>query len=130
MPVIFQSHICRADLRANPRSYYVFGDNLQRAGLGGLARECRGEPNAIGITTKSKPSNAHNAFFSDADYDWLSELWKNEFDSLYRKLRVGSIVIFPVAPLGSGLAALPKVAPRCYSLLRAMTSSIAGEFHS
>lgn len=51
MPLLFQNTIRRAHLRANPKNLYLFGDNEQRRGLGGLARECRGEPNAVGIAT-------------------------------------------------------------------------------
>ena len=38
--------------RANPRAIYVFGDNLLRKGLGGQAKEMRGEPNTLGIVSK------------------------------------------------------------------------------
>lgn len=36
MPIIYQSRIYRADLRANPSVLYVFGDNPQRVGFSGL----------------------------------------------------------------------------------------------
>ena len=55
MPVIYQKRICRDDLRRNPNAVYIFGDNEARTGLGGQAREMRGEPNAMGIATKRSP---------------------------------------------------------------------------
>jgi hypothetical protein len=49
--------IYRRDLRANPESLYLFGDNTKRVGIGGQAREMRGEPNAVGIATKNAPGS-------------------------------------------------------------------------
>ncbi len=69
MPVIFQDHIERADLRRHPGRRYLFGDNEQRAGSAGQAAACRGEPNAIGIATKRSPSRTSDAYWSDADHD-------------------------------------------------------------
>lgn len=128
MPVIFQYRIYRQDLRNNRRSYYIFGDNLQRMGLGGQAREMRGEPNAIGIATKYAPTNEHRAFFLDADFPSIRLIWDQEFVPVYRALDAGHIVVFPSTPLGSGLAALPKVAPRCYDYLQKLVASIAGAY--
>lgn len=42
-------YIKRQDLKSNPNTQYLFGDNLKRSGFGGQAKEMRGEPNAIGI---------------------------------------------------------------------------------
>jgi hypothetical protein len=53
--IIYQKYIKREDLRANPTVLYVFGDNEARTGLGGQAKEMRGEPNAVGIATKASP---------------------------------------------------------------------------
>ena len=52
MPVIFMSSITREFVRNHPDFIFVFGDNLAKKGLGGQAREMRGEPNAVGIATK------------------------------------------------------------------------------
>lgn len=51
---------------------YLFGDNLLRKGLGGQAKEMRGEPNTLGIVSKKYPSNSLSSFYSDGDfYSWL-----------------------------------------------------------
>jgi hypothetical protein len=55
MTLIFQEWITRKDLRENPDKRYVFGDNVERRGYGGQAKEMRGEPNAIGVVTKWAP---------------------------------------------------------------------------
>ena len=63
-----QKFITRADLQANPKRLYLFGDNVMRAGLGGQAKEMRGEPNAVGVATKKAPHRGHLAYFTDAEY--------------------------------------------------------------
>ncbi len=65
MPIRREPHITRQMVRAEPEAYWVFGDNLARKGLGGKAREMRGEPNTIGIVTKRAPTMNPEAFFSD-----------------------------------------------------------------
>ena len=63
--------------KANPRSIYVFGDNLLRVGEAGQAsiRSCN---NAIGIATKKKPSMLKSSFFSDNEYDRESFILKTK----------------------------------------------------
>ena len=56
-------NISRAYVRANRDKLFLFGDNLERRGFGGQAAAMRGEPNAVGIPTKKKPSYAGDAFF-------------------------------------------------------------------
>jgi hypothetical protein len=66
--IIKWKRIYREDLRNNPDFMFLFGDNLQRTGLGGQAKEMRGEFNAIGIATKKSPSLSDDAFFTDEEY--------------------------------------------------------------
>ena len=44
--------ITRDKIKENPDVLYLFGDNLLRKGLGGQAKEMRGEPNTLGIVSK------------------------------------------------------------------------------
>ena len=67
--VIYQHRIFRKDLKNNPTVLYLFGDNRLRKGLGGQAREMRGEPNALGIRTKKVPNNHPLSFLSDDEYE-------------------------------------------------------------
>ncbi len=55
--VIRQRIITRAEVRANPDRYYVFGDNMTGTGYGGQAAQMRGEVNAVGVPTKWRPDN-------------------------------------------------------------------------
>ncbi len=112
MPVLFQERITRAEIRKHRDRLYVFGDNLERKGYGGQARECRGEPNAIGIPTKQAPSMRESAFFSDADYELWAESTKAAWNTLRDAVLDGKTVVFPKAGLGTGLAQLAERAPR------------------
>ena len=44
--------ITRDKIKENPDVLYLFGDKLLRKGLGGQAKEMRGEPNTLGIVSK------------------------------------------------------------------------------
>lgn len=68
MPLRYRRFITRQNLRAAPDTLFVFGDNLERRGLGGQAAEMRDEPSAVGVPTKHQPSRRAEAYFSDADF--------------------------------------------------------------
>jgi hypothetical protein len=89
--------------RANPRSIYIFGDNLLRVGEAGQAsiRSCN---NAIGIATKKKPSMLDSSFFSDKEYDKLEPFLKKEMDKIVDIMFSGNVdtLVFPKDGLGTG----------------------------
>lgn len=124
MPIVFQSVIRRADLRANRGVLYLFGDNEQRAGLGGQAKDMRGEPNAVGIRTKHKPSLEPDSFWVEGngpgchDPDYFIALVENDFASIRAELSRNKIVIIPMAGIGTGLARLDQGAPITFRYLR------------
>lgn len=102
-----QKWITRADLRSNPERRYVFGDNLARVGLGGQAREMRGEPNAIGVPTKVSPRQ----FMTDVTPGALIAI-DEAFHEVRTALLAGHDVVVPTDGLGTGLAELPTRAPK------------------
>jgi len=116
MPVIYQKFIRRQDLRDNRDRFYVFGDNVQRVGYGGQAREMRGEPNAIGVATKWAPSNDSNAFFDDG-MDCFHQVW-DDLAKVGFLLAEGKTVVVPEDGIGTGLAQLPRRAPKINSFLK------------
>ena len=118
MPIVYQKVICRADLQANPDVIYLFGDNDRRKGLGGQAKEMRGEFNSVGIRTKWAPLKDETAFFSDNDYNKIKAMWIADFADVRTHFRMDGVVVIPLAGLGTGRAELPARAPRLYKLLQ------------
>lgn len=125
MIVIKQHHIYRVDLKNNPRILYIFGDNLDRKGFGGQAKEMRGEPNAFGIATKR--SISHN-FPEDYFFDHQDDVF-NIIDEEFKKLRYWithnsegesvrfderewEALVIPSDGIGTGLSRLPETAPK------------------
>lgn len=119
MTIIYQKIIKRQDLRNNPRVLYLFGDNNKRCGMGGQAKEMRGEPNAIGVRTKLLPSNHPASFFSDEtskvamQNEWIT----SDLAQVITHLRSGGIVVIPSDGLGSGLARLKEKAKPTWEFL-------------
>lgn len=94
-------------LRAAPDTLFVFGDNLARHGMGGQAKEMRGEDNAVGLPTKRSPYE----FMRDDDLPTVQAVAANDIDKLRRHLRAGGTVIWPGDGIGTGLADLQYRAP-------------------
>lgn len=128
MPVIFQNWISESDLDLNPDVLYVFGDNYLRQGRGGVAKACRGKQNAVGVCTKKAPTMDPNAFLTDDEYDQNVDNIRSDFEEIYRKLAAGGTVVFPTAPLGSGLAEMDKRAPNTYKYLNDLVESLADHY--
>ena len=108
--------ITREYVRANADKIFLFGDNLLRKGYGGQAGAMRDEPNAVGIPTKKKPSNAPDAFFSDTEFGQN----KNAIDLAFSELdgrAKGKVIVIPAAGLGTGLADLQNRAPKTFQYL-------------
>lgn len=125
MIFIRQKRIYREDLKANPHLLYIFGDNLERTGYGGQAKEMRGEPNAFGIATKRKAAHgADDCYFFDGQNDAKLKV-SGDF------LRLGAIIsmamqsptpkfngiVVPLDGIGTGLALLNKNAPKLLQLI-------------
>jgi hypothetical protein len=105
----------RSYIQEHPNWLFVFGDNLERIGLGGQAAAARNEPNAVGIATKKAPSMSLDAFFIDADYDAWFEAEKATFGMLLSASRNGRTIIWPLDGIGTGLAQLEKRAPSIWN---------------
>lgn len=114
MAIEYQHFITRKDCRENPDKIYLFGDNLQRKGLGGQAKEMRGEPNAIGIPTKKKPSNTSTSFFTDDEFEANCQA----IDAAFVQIPNGRTIVIPSAGLGTGLANLEQRAPKTFEYLQ------------
>lgn len=101
--------ITRKYVQENRHKAFIFGDNMQRKGLGGQAKHMRGEKNSFGIPTKWEPSEHEDAFFTNADFKAV----KSTIDRAFRDIWFSdlSIVVIPQDGIGTGLAQLDKRAP-------------------
>lgn len=120
MPVLFQKMIFREDLRRNQQCLYVFGDNVLRKGMGGQAGHMRGEPNAIGVATKYRPSMDPEDFFGEAPEQVAAQnrLLDEDMKPLFEHVKRGGIVVWPTDGIGSGLSELPTRAPQTWDYLQ------------
>lgn len=115
--VEYVKHINRDMLRADPGTLFVFGDNMIERGLGGQAKEMRGEPNAVGIPTKMLPGMGYADFFRDEDYDRAKPKIEAAFLRLHKHAASGGKIVWPADGIGTGLAQLPKRAPKIWKLI-------------
>ena len=107
MLVLKQKFIYRNDVRVNRTHLFLFGDNMERQGMAGQAKEMRGEPNAFGFATKMGPGMEPSDFFHDDDP--ISALYvQDEFVRLTDVVQTQfyEALVIPEDGLGSGLARL------------------------
>lgn len=117
MAITKKNWITREDLRRNSTTLFVFGDNLQEKGYGGQAKEMRGEPNAIGIPTKKKPSMTPDSFFSDDDLTAIKDCIDEKIMAIALHLEKGFDVVFPENGIGTNLAKLEEKAPKIHEYI-------------
>ena len=116
--------ITRDKVKENPDVLYLFGDNLLRKGLGGQAKEMRGEPNTLGIVSKKYPSNDISSFYTDEDfYPWL-EVFSADIKNLAERINSGKYKALVIPKIGVGLADLPNKAPRIWNYLKTTLDSL------
>lgn len=118
MPVEYRDIIYRSDVRADRDKLFLFGDNELRKGLGGLAGELRGEPNAHGVRTKAFPHLRRDAFWYDEEFDRVTALIKEDLEKPLRWVSAGKTIVIPRNGIGVNLARLPDNAPRVYEFLQ------------
>ena len=129
MPIVYAGYVRRQDVQKYRGRLYVFGDNEMRFGLGGQAKEMRGEPNAVGIRTNARPDTKPGSYWSDSDYDRVTPLILEDMRPIMEALKEGREVVIPVSGIGTGLSQLPQRAPKVYAYLQHCLR-IAGEFAS
>ena len=111
MRIVYQKFIWREEMKLNPHSIYIFGDNVKRVGFGGQAKEMRGEPNAFGIVTKLAPTYNPDDFMKDTQENF--DLVAADFEHLFMELKRGNYdtLVVPADGIGTGIAKLKETAP-------------------
>ena len=104
----------RRDAQINPEILFVFGDNLIEKGLGGQAKEMRGESNAVGIPTLVKPYE----FFSNNDLTRVAKIYAQKFNMLAQHIKKQGTVVWPANGIGTNRARLQEMAPAIWDLLQ------------
>jgi hypothetical protein len=126
--IIIQYRIYRSDLELNPDLYYCFGDNDQREGMGGQAKECRGERNAIGIRTKKTPGVDESAYYTDDEFEDNLRKISEDFAVVLNVLTAGESVVFPTEGFGTGFAELKTRAPRTLKFIETTVETLVRDF--
>lgn len=116
--------ISRTIVRDNPKTLYIFGDNNTRSGLGGQAKEMRGEPNAFGISTKKLPSNEANAFMNDEELEQNKKVILGDIQKILQEWNTGKYDKVQLPPIGQGLAKLEEKAPHTWSYLQTQLNGL------
>jgi hypothetical protein len=111
MPLQYRKIITRDQLRNEPETLFVFGDNMHQVGKGGQAAEMRGIP------TKWSPHMRSDAFFKDSDAEAVCQVWIPIFKRLAEHLDRGGSIVWPKDGIGTGLAELPSRAPELWRTL-------------
>ena len=110
--------INRSELRKNPRTLYLFGDNDVRKGLGGQAKEMRNEPNAIGISTKKLPATSEQSYKTDVELDQNKKIITDDINKVIATWDSGKYDKLVIPEMGTGLAELPTRAPQTFAFLQ------------
>lgn len=127
MPLkIIDAKITRETIKRNPNTVYVFGDNDLRQGMGGLAKECRGESNTIGLRTKRKPTMEENAFYTD-NIMCLAKVME-DVGKIENCLENGNLVVV-TRNMGKGRAKLDKRAPKVYGMMWQALNHLAEKYN-
>jgi hypothetical protein len=125
------NRITREEVRNHPERVYIFGDNMEGRGFGGQAAAMRGEPNAIGVPTKWQPERTPRAYFTDDDWcdGDVRHAIRQAFALIERALADGRDVVIPADGLGTGLAELPKRAPRIHRYIEDRIALLSERAH-
>jgi hypothetical protein len=128
MEIIYMSHITRADARKNPSVSFIFGDNDMRTGLGGLAKELRGEPNAYGIRVKKKPTLYKDSFYTDDEIKENINKITHDINNIVHKLQWAKdpVIIYPAAGIGTGLANMKQTCPETFHTMNLILEGVLG----
>jgi len=110
--------VTRDRVRAGKLFLFAFDDDEMRLTEGGLAAQCRGEPNTIGIRTRRAPGSAPDSVWVDTDIARYQQVLDEDFQLLISWVEAGGPVFLPKAGLGNLAPRLVDTAPRTYLFLQ------------
>ena len=110
--------ITKSEVKANKDILYIFGDNNIRKGLGGQAKEMRGESNAMGISTKKLPDTKDASYMNDKELDKNRKIITDDVNKIIDEWNKGVYKAVKLPPIGIGLAKLQEKAPETWKHLQ------------
>ncbi len=116
--IIRQRWIARQHLQNHRDRLYLFGDNVARQGYGGQAKEMRGEPNAVGIRTKNRPSYDKNAFWTDKTYEQNIVMIYQDLEKVWPHWEADGTIVIPTNGIGTGRAMMQQTCPLTFKYLQ------------
>ena len=121
--------ITREFIRLNPHTLFVFGDNDEGLGYGGMAKEFRGEANAIGIRTKKAPRMNDAAFYTDDEFEDNAKKIDEDIALILQRMEMAQYTILYIpGGIGEGLAGLKERAPRTFQYLESQLNLLRGQY--
>jgi hypothetical protein len=109
--------ITREFIRRNRHILFVFGDNDTRTGFGGMAKDFRGEVNAIGIRTKKYPGMDKSHFYTDDELSANQSKITNDIKNVLNSSINYSYIYLP-SLIGLGKANMATRCPKTHTFLR------------
>jgi hypothetical protein len=92
--------ITKEFLDSHPNVIFVFGDNLNRMGIGGAAM-LRNHNQSYGFITKKVPTNELSSFYKPKEYQ---EVFHQEVNKLKEFIKDNPKKLFLISKIGAGLA--------------------------
>ncbi len=118
MPVFDIPMVTRDRVRAGKLFLFAFDDDEMRLTESGLAGQCRGEPNAIGIRTRRGPGIDVAVAWRDEELVRNQAKLDDDFAILISWVEAGGPVFLPKAGLGMLQPRLVDTAPRTFLFLQ------------
>jgi hypothetical protein len=118
MPVFDIPMVTRDRVRAGKLFLFAFDDDEHRQTEAGLAAQCRGEPNAVGIRTRRTAAAEAAAAWRDDDLLRHQAMLDADFAILISWVEAGGPVFLPKAGLGMLPPRMMDTAPRTFLFLQ------------
>lgn len=108
---------------------FVYGDNDKKIGCKGQSI-IRNMTNSIGIPTKKSPTLKLESFYTDDEYEDNVRKINEAIGKVMIRSKEYEKIVFPRDGLGTGLAQLPKRAPKTYEYLRSQLNERFGIYET